>query len=67
MIDFVTSDDTDAVVLGCRKVVHEVKWKGGKLNFPVFDRSRVRAAPDGETPATVLKLAVAHVELAIRL
>ena len=55
------------MVLGCRKVVHKVKWKGGKLNFPVFDRIRVRAAPDGETPATVLKLAVAHGELAIRL
>ena len=67
VIDFVMSDDTDAVVLGCRKVVHKVKWKGGKLNCAVLDRNKVLPASDGETPATILKLAVAHGELAIRL
>src|SRR6056300_1735715 len=26
LVDFVLTDDTDAVVLGCAKVVHKVSW-----------------------------------------
>jgi 5'-3' exonuclease len=67
LVDFVLIDDTDAVVLGCAKVVHKVSWIVSTLKCNVFNRNNLRMPVDTNEVNTVVELTCMHGDAAVRL
>ena len=67
LVDFVLTDDTDAVVLGCAKVVHKVCWSVSTLKCNVYNRSNVTRPVDTNAVKTVVDLMRMHGDAAVRL
>ena len=67
LFDFVLTDDTDAVVLGCAKVVHKVCWSVSTLKCNVYNRSNVARPVDTNVVKTVVDLMRMHGDAAVRL
>ena len=67
LVDFVLTDDTDAVVLGCAKVVHKVSWSVSTLKCNVFNRNNLRMPVDTNEVNTVAELMCMHGDAAMRL
>ena len=55
LVDFVLTEDTDAVVLGCANVVHKVSWGVSTLKCNVFNRNNVRMPVDMNAVNTVVE------------
>ena len=65
LVDFVLTDDTDAVVLGCAKVVHKVSWSVSTLKCNVYNRSNVTRPVDTNAVKTVVDLMRMHGNAAV--
>ena len=67
LVDFMLTDDTDAVVLGCAEIVHKVSWSVSTLNYNVYNRSNVTKSVDTNAVNVVVDLMGTHGDAAVHL